>query len=166
MVGDAGEHPTFDEAFDEVFNLAFSVGLRMLTDRHDAQDVAAETAARAMVQWRKLAALPHRQAWVSRVAANVAVDQIRKRHPRGELVRDPVADPEHMPDHELAELLTGLPRRQREVLALRYVLDLPDAEIARSLGLSEGSVKKHGARGLASLRRRLTAQMTEVSVAY
>lgn len=51
------------------------------------------------------------------------------------------------------ESLRGLPRRQRQVLALRYYLDLSEAEIAAELGISAGSVKTHASRGLAALAR-------------
>lgn len=51
--------------------------------------------------------------------------------------------------------LESLPRRQRECLVLRYYLDLSEAEIASTLGISTGSVKSHASRGLAALGRRL-----------
>lgn len=51
--------------------------------------------------------------------------------------------------------LRALPDRQREVLALRYYLDLSEAEIAATLGISTGSVKTHAHRGLAALAARL-----------
>ena len=53
------------------------------------------------------------------------------------------------------DALGGLPRRQREVLALRYYLDLSEAEIATTLRISAGSVKTHAHRGLATLAERL-----------
>ena len=48
--------------------------------------------------------------------------------------------------------LRELPLRQREVLALRYYLDLSEAEIAETLGISRGAVKSHASRGSAALR--------------
>ena len=51
-----------------------------------------------------------------------------------------------------------LPRRQREVLVLRYYLDQSEAEIADTLGISRGSVKSHASRGLATLARRLKVE--------
>ncbi len=51
--------------------------------------------------------------------------------------------------------LGGLPQRQREVLTMRYYLDLSEAEIADALGISAGSVKAHAHRGLAALRDRM-----------
>lgn len=54
----------------------------------------------------------------------------------------------------LAATVAGLPMRQREVLALRYFLDLSETEIAQSLDISPGAVKSHAHRGLATLRER------------
>ncbi|MEZ0578962.1 SigE family RNA polymerase sigma factor [Nocardioides sp. MH1] len=55
------------------------------------------------------------------------------------------------------DALQQLPRRQREVLALRYYLDLSEAEIAETLGISRGAVKSHASRGAAGLRPILEA---------
>ena len=54
----------------------------------------------------------------------------------------------------LAALAT-LPRRRREVLVLRFYLELSEAEIAALLGISPGTVKSTTARGLAALARAL-----------
>jgi RNA polymerase sigma-70 factor (sigma-E family) len=51
--------------------------------------------------------------------------------------------------------LVELPRRQREVVVLRYFLDMSEAEIATALGISRGAVKAHAARALAALNARL-----------
>lgn len=51
--------------------------------------------------------------------------------------------------------LGRLPQRQKEVLTMRYYLDLSEAQIADALGISAGSVKAHAHRGLASLRDRM-----------
>lgn len=48
--------------------------------------------------------------------------------------------------------LRALPVRQREVLVLRYFVDLPEAEIASATGLSAAAVRNHAARALSSLR--------------
>ena len=54
----------------------------------------------------------------------------------------------------LAALAT-LPQRRREVLVLRFYLDMSEAEIGRTLGISPGTVKSTAARGLAALARQL-----------
>lgn len=56
-----------------------------------------------------------------------------------------------------------LPERQREVLALRYYLDLSEREIAATLGISQGAVKSHASRGIAALRTHLPAELQEPS---
>lgn len=55
---------------------------------------------------------------------------------------------------QVLDALRALPDRQREVLALRYYLDLSEAEIATTLGISKGAVKSHASRGVAALRDR------------
>ena len=59
-------------------------------------------------------------------------------------------------EHELlGRALRQLPRRQREVVACRYLLELSVAETAETLGISEGAVKTHAHRGLQSLHTAL-----------
>jgi RNA polymerase sigma factor (sigma-70 family) len=48
--------------------------------------------------------------------------------------------------------LRTLPPRQREALVLKYYAELPDAQIAAAMGISQGAVKSHTARALATLR--------------
>jgi RNA polymerase sigma-70 factor (sigma-E family) len=57
------------------------------------------------------------------------------------------------------EAMRTLPQRQREVLALRYYLDLSEAEIADTLGISRGAVKSHASRGAATLRALLEEEL-------
>ena len=59
---------------------------------------------------------------------------------------------EHATGARLLAALGRLPRRQREVLTLRYYLDLSEAQIADTLRISSGSVKTHAHRGLVTLR--------------
>jgi RNA polymerase sigma-70 factor (sigma-E family) len=59
---------------------------------------------------------------------------------------------------EMLSALRQLPNRQREVLVLRYYLDLSENEIASTLGISTGSVKQHAHRGLTTLSTALGAQ--------
>jgi RNA polymerase sigma factor (sigma-70 family) len=56
---------------------------------------------------------------------------------------------------EVLDALRELPERQREVIVLRYYLDLSEAQIAETLGISRGAVKSHASRGAASLRHLL-----------
>ena len=100
-----------------------------------------------------------------RVAANLAVDRVR-RHP--DVVVTPVRAPGPEADDlvvlrmALVAALGSLPRRQRQAVALRYLADLTDGEVAVALGISVGSVKTHIHRGLGALRSRLGPGMEEV----
>jgi RNA polymerase sigma-70 factor (sigma-E family) len=65
-------------------------------------------------------------------------------------------------DHEetstLRRFLAELPRRQRQVLVLRYYLDQNEKQIAQALGISAGSVKQHASRGIETLNIRLRGE--------
>jgi RNA polymerase sigma-70 factor (sigma-E family) len=85
---------------------------------------------------------------------------VRRRHLQVAPDPAPAAEATAMagdPDGQVLAELRALPRRQREVLALRYYLDLSEADIARTLGISAGSVKTHASRGLTALADRLEA---------
>lgn len=56
---------------------------------------------------------------------------------------------------QVIDALRGLPVRQREALVLRYYLDLPEAQIAATMGISKGAVKSHTARAIQTLRATL-----------
>jgi len=80
---------------------------------------------------------------------------VRRRHVPE--LPEPVASAESkaMSRHERQAMLAALrrlPRRQAEVLTLRFYQDLNEAEIAETLGISQGSVKTHASRGLAALK--------------
>lgn len=63
-------------------------------------------------------------------------------------------------DSRLAlQAVARLPRRSREVLALRYYLDMPDAEIAATLGVSRSTVSSTASRALAALARDLQGEL-------
>jgi RNA polymerase sigma factor (sigma-70 family) len=146
---------SFDDAFAALFRHAYGVAGRILGSQADAEDVAIETLARAHLHWRHIAARPH--AWVTRVSANLAIDELRRRRRRPspavvEPVAAAVASDEHL---DLERILVTLPRRQRQVLIMDYFDDLTHDAIAAGLDTTAGTVKQHHARGLAALRRRL-----------
>jgi len=59
----------------------------------------------------------------------------------------------------LLAALAGLPPRQREILALRYYADMPDAEIAATLGITRGTVASAASRALTALASRLKEEI-------
>jgi RNA polymerase sigma-70 factor (sigma-E family) len=158
------EGETIDQGLaGELFALAYRVGYRMLGSRADAEDVAQETVARACARWTRVRDHPH--AWAARVSANMAIDVIRRRRrehggvsaSRSQPSASAAADAFVAERAELVAALERLPRRQRDVVVLRYLADLGEAEVAQQLGCSVGSVKQHASRGLRSLRASLGA---------
>ena len=106
-------------------------------------------------------------AWVAAVALNLtrsgwrrtmAERRARRRLPE----RSGAATPseEHM---DVARALEALPRRQREVAVLRYLLEMSTAEVAAALGIAEGTVKSSLARARAHLAEALQLHDTEVT---
>ncbi len=61
--------------------------------------------------------------------------------------------------------VNGLPRRQREVVALRYLADLSEAEVAACLGVATGTIKSHLHRGISTLRVQLGPNFEEAFLA-
>src|SRR5207249_4697896 len=141
--------------------LAYRVAYRVLGSREDAEDAAQEALIRTGLAWRR--AQQHAEAWVAKVAGGVAIDvwRRRQRHPDP----PPPASGDALAAVEeratLNRALLALPRRQREVVVLRYLADMPEAMVAAGLGCSAGAVKQHANRGLAALRRRLEPITTE-----
>ena len=166
MTGASAAHHGFEEAFDELFPRAFSLARRLVGDTDVAEDIAAEALARAYAHWPRVSKLDHRDGWVLRVAANLAVDRVRRRPdvvvaPRPASA-GPGADELVVLRVALVAALGSLPRRQRQAVALRYLGDLTDGQVAVALGISVGSVKTHIHRGLGALRVRLGPGIEEV----
>ncbi|MDQ1706310.1 MAG: hypothetical protein QOF18_2676 [Frankiaceae bacterium] len=103
--------------------------------------------------------------YVRTAVLNGSRSQLRRRRIRTERVAGasrpvPSAETtavEHAEHQELLTLVAQLPERQRQVLVLRYYLEQSEAEIARTLSISAGSVKQHASRGIAALSTRLEA---------
>jgi len=155
----------FDDAFERLFLRAYRASFQILRSREDAEDVAMDTMACALRQWDRLD--PRPDGWVVTVAAHRAIDQWRRAQRRRHHDNaDRGGEEGSRAEDELAlrQALVNLPKRQREVVALRYFLDLSEQEIASALGCSTGSVKQHASRGLAALRRSLTdAELREIA---
>lgn len=156
---------SFEAVFDDLFGRARRVAYRILGDRGSAEDVAAEALARAYARWSTVRDLPYRDAWVLRVATNLAIDITRKR--RVELVPVPPGDIGDATAIRMALVaaLRALPRRQREAIALRYLGGLSEREVADALHVSPGTVKTHLHRGIAALRAQLGADTEELDLA-
>jgi len=152
-----GEGMRFEEAFPDLYRLAYRVSFRVLGDRGDAEDVAQEALARAHVRWLRLRERP--EGWIVTVATNLSIDRHRRRRRLTSLVMEPLTlvDVHQAERIDLARALRRLPRRQREVVVLRYLADWSESDVAAALGVSAGAVKSHASRGLAALRQHLDA---------
>jgi RNA polymerase sigma factor (sigma-70 family) len=147
---------TFEESFPELFRVAYRAAYRVTGDAGASEDAASEALSRAGVRWRRIGdrSLP----WVVRVATNLAIDHARRhaREPRAVHDGSRAEGIESVPTKvDLYRALKVLPKRQREVVVLRYFGDLTEREIATELGLAPGTVKSHASRGLAALRAQL-----------
>ena len=169
-------HP-IDDDFDQWFRTTLDrvrrAARRVVGSEAEADDIAAEAFARALVRWSSVRDLPHRDAWVVRVASNLALDAVRTRSRRERILIVQRAA-ESLPDATdasaermaLVLALAGLPRRQREVIALRYLMGLPEAEVAAALGVSSNTVKTHLSRALGTLRDRMGTSWEDKAVAH
>lgn len=146
---------SFEEAFDELWDRAYALAHRLLGSREAAEDVAAEALARTWLHWSKVGALPWRDGWVLRTTTNLVTDSLRRR-PRFAAARAgrDVAE-EVVLRQALLQALARLPKRQRQVVVLRHLCDLSEADAAAALGLRTGTVGVHLHRGLAALREQL-----------
>ncbi|WP_371781663.1 SigE family RNA polymerase sigma factor [Streptosporangium subroseum] len=130
---------------------------------HLAEDLVAEAYAQAWSAWRKVRAHPAPRAWVVRTALNTHVSWWRRRR-REVALADQDAEGHQQAqgiDPALMAALLRLPRRQREVVALRVFLDLDTEATARTLGIAPGTVTAHLARAVATLRGDLATAITQ-----
>jgi RNA polymerase sigma-70 factor (sigma-E family) len=145
----------FADAFDALYRRAYQSAFKLLGDRHDAEDVAQEACTRACLRWSRL---DNPTAWVVRVSTNLSLDRWRRaQRARAHRPTDPYRAITEIDERrvDLHRALATLPKRQREVVVLRYVADLSEADTAAALGCAQGTVKAHAARGLSALRAAL-----------
>ena len=156
----AGVGDDFAGCFEELYRVAYRAAYGILGDRAEAEDCAQEATARALVRWRRVH--DYAPAFVARVSVNLALDRIRatKRAIRMRRPSETPADRYELAARrrDLATALAALPKRQREAVVLRYLVDLPEADTAGAMGCSVGTVKSTVARGLDKLRVELGPQ--------
>ena len=99
-----------------------------------------------------------------RVASNLAIDVTHRKRLRVDSAEGHVSDLADVAvlRVSLAAALAALPRSQREAVVLRYLADLPEAEVGDVLGVATGTVKSHLHRARVALRDRFDLDMEEV----
>ena len=160
-----------DEALEQLYAAHWRALVRLsvllVRDRGVAEEVVQDAFVAVHARWSRLRdpdlGLAYlRQAVVNRSRSALRHRSVVERHAATLRVVD---SPDTTPDSDRREAvldaMRALPQRQREVLALRYYLDLSEAEIADALGISRGAVKSHASRGSAALRTRLVDVLEE-----
>jgi len=164
---------------DEALELLYAAHWRRLVrlavllvrDVGTAEEIVQECFVAVHGRWNRLEdpdkALAYlRQSVVNRSRSHLRHLAVVRRHVDREQPPEPAAAADLTTyDHDRRETVLAalgtLPRRQREVLVLRYYLDLSEAEIADTLGISRGAVKSHASRGAAALRTQLVEALEE-----
>ena len=128
--------------------------------RDIAREVVQEAFARALRERRKFRGEGSLEAWVWRIALNVALKTRRELRREWELDSGLPADPSS-PDRDIRSAVQALPPRRRLVIFLRYFADLSYAEIADVMGVAEGTVGAALAQAKAELGRVLELEEVE-----
>jgi RNA polymerase sigma-70 factor (sigma-E family) len=124
-------------------------------DPSRAEDLVQETLTRLYVVWPRLTRNDEDPGgYAHRVLVNLHTDEWRRRR-REQVSADPPDRPARPsdPDHvDIVRALAGLGARERQVVVLRHLADLPERTVADLLGISVGAVKSSGFDGLRKLR--------------
>jgi RNA polymerase sigma-70 factor, ECF subfamily len=154
--------PSFDEFYAGTAARIVRHAYALTGDLDDARDVAQESFARAWQRWSWVSACDSPEAWVRRVATNLAVSSWRRARTVRLLAARDAGTAKHVPEisTDTVALVAGLrtlSQRQRTVVVLYYLADLPVEQIAAELGCPAGSVKAWLSRGRAALAAALRA---------
>jgi RNA polymerase sigma-70 factor, ECF subfamily len=136
-------------------------------DLAEAENLLQEAYARAFVRWSRVRAYDLPEAWVRRVALNLAgmaAKRLRRRTAALLRLGPPPVVPELSPELlDLNDALRALPLGQRQVIVLYHLVGLRVDEVARELRLSTGTVKSRLVRGRRALAGSLAGDPQEVT---
>lgn len=139
-----------------------ALGVRMLNDRSEAEDVAQETFLRVWKQaehWQSGGA--KFDTWLHRVAINLCYDRLRNRKDFSDENAPELVDPSPIPEQSLDKsqqgdvislALAALPNRQREALVLQYYQELSNIEAADLMGVSVDALESLLTRARRNMR--------------
>lgn len=146
--------PPFQELVDahwrDVARLAAA-----LAGPQDGADVAQQAWLQAWRAYPGLSDARNLRSWLLTITARAATDAHRARSRRpvpAEDLPERLAAPVDLPDDGLWRQVRALPDRQRKAVALHYVLDLPHAEVARTLGTTPAASRRLVSDALRALR--------------
>ncbi|MGI9607013.1 MAG: RNA polymerase sigma factor [Acidimicrobiales bacterium] len=141
--------PTFESFYRAEFPRMVALATSMLGRTACAEDLAQEAMVRAHRKWSTIGAYEKPGAWVRRVTINLATSRARRlatetKATLGLIGRGLEPIPEAREHHDdLWSAVASLPTNQRAAIALRYLDDLPDIEIANILGCSHATARVH-----------------------
>jgi RNA polymerase sigma-70 factor (ECF subfamily) len=161
----------FGEFYQANYGRVVAMATAMLGDRREAEDVAQEAFARALARWSRLRRYDQPGAWVRTVALRLAIDSGRRvrRGMRATVALAAQRRPDHpepsdaLPFTALGAALGALPLRERHVIVLHYLADLPVDEVAALLGVPSGTVKSRLSRARGALAAHLDGYRSEVT---
>jgi RNA polymerase sigma-70 factor (sigma-E family) len=148
------------ETYQAHYSSLLRLAALLLDDTASCEDVVQEAFIRVHSARRRLRDPDKTLAYLRQTVVNLSRSTLRRRILGLRLLQKPMPDAasaeegayDALERDELIVALRGLQRRQREVLVLRYFSDMTEAQVADALGISVGSVKAYGSRGLAALR--------------
>ncbi len=156
-----------DVAFSAVKDRAYAMALQITGDREEARDLTQETYVRARRQLGSFRGEGSLQGWLLRILVNLSLKHLRRVAVRRRLrylipgpSPEPAADWAADVDQQLQALagaLQTLAPQQRAAFVLRHAQQLPVAEVARLMAVTEPTVKTHLRRAAERLRRQLVA---------
>jgi RNA polymerase sigma-70 factor, ECF subfamily len=161
----AGDREDFDRLYRASYSRLLGTLIGVLGDRAAAEDCVQESFVRAFRAWPNWRPDAPAEAWLHRIALNMAVSYQRRQRLRevGELVRrlgrpDPPSDPHSFVERDdLAQALRRLPAKQAAAIVLRHYHGYSNREIAYALGVPERTV----ASRLAAAKVRMRAILSE-----
>ncbi|MER6094348.1 SigE family RNA polymerase sigma factor [Streptomyces sp. NPDC001728] len=132
----------------------------LLDDTASCEDVVQEAFIRVHSARKRVREPEKTLAYLRQTVVNLSRSALRRRILGLKLLSKPMPDMasaeegayDQLEREDLIKAMRGLQRRQREVLALRYFSDMTEVQVAEALGISLGSVKAYGSRGIAALR--------------
>ncbi|HEX6255793.1 MAG TPA: sigma-70 family RNA polymerase sigma factor [Euzebyales bacterium] len=153
-----------EEGYERFFDSHYDAVRRAVTlatgDTGTAEDATAEAFARAYRRWARVSGMDDPRAWVYVVAMNVARRTYRRRRlvPWGDRDRRSSVDVAGEATDTAATtiLLAGLTDRQRSAVVLRYLADLPYADVGRAMGCAESTARATVHQALTRLRAEVT----------
>ncbi|MDQ3915188.1 MAG: sigma-70 family RNA polymerase sigma factor [Actinomycetota bacterium] len=154
----AGFAAFYEETKDAVLR---AVVLARAGETEGAEDAVAEAYERALLRWDELAEHPNPAGWVVRTAINHRISMWRRHARKSPAARETTSLASEALDPALLRAVRRLPRGQREVLALRLLLDFSTEQTAAALGVRQGTVKAQLHRALRTLRLELATHEPE-----